>query len=150
VLLEAPPDVSEGFEFFKWFPSPEPEQRRRTIYTFQRRSVVDPMLETFDVANMNASCSRRNATTVAPQALTLFHGELSNRAAKHFADRIIENAGPNADRQIDQAFWMALSRAASPSEKTDAGRLLAKHPREKGLSYLGLVLFNTNEFLYQE
>jgi hypothetical protein len=149
-LLEAPPDVSEGFEFFKWFPSPEPEQRRRTIYTFQRRSVVDPMLETFDVANMNASCSRRNATTVAPQALTLFHGDLSNKASRHFAARVIEHAGRNPDRQVDQAFWLALSRPPSESEKADAKNLLVKYPAEKGLAYLGRVLFNTNEFQYQE
>jgi len=40
--------VAEGFEFFKWFPSDEKDQRRRTIYTFQRRSVVMPMMEVFD------------------------------------------------------------------------------------------------------
>ena len=36
-----PADVAEGFEFFKWFPSDEKDQLRRTIYTFQRRSRGD-------------------------------------------------------------------------------------------------------------
>ena len=71
VFLNIPEDVAEGFEFFKWFPSDEKDQLRRTIYTFQRRSVMLPMVEVFDGANMNESCSRRNVTTVAPQAFSL-------------------------------------------------------------------------------
>jgi hypothetical protein len=150
VLLDVPADVSEGFEFFKWFPSPDAEQNRRSIYTFQRRSVVNPMLETFDVANMNASCSRRNATTVAPQALTLFNGELSNKAAHSLAGKIVEHAGSETSRQIDYAFRSTLSRNPTDIEREKAAALLAKYPGDSGLSYLGLVLFNTNEFLHQE
>jgi hypothetical protein len=150
VLLDAPADVAEGFEFFKWFPSTEEEQRRRSIFTFQRRSVVNPMLETFDVANMNASCARRNATTVAPQALTLMNGDLSNKASSSLADRVIENAGPAEDKQIRQTFWLALSRDPSDTELRKSRELLARFPGRDGLQHLGLVLFNTNEFLYQE
>ena len=141
---------SEGFEFFKWFPSPEREQNRRSIYTFQRRSVVNPMLETFDVANMNASCSRRNATTVAPQALTLFNGELSNKAAGHLAQKILKHAGTEPTKQIEYAFHETLTREPTDVEREKASKMLAKYPGAKGLSYLALVLFNTNEFLHQE
>jgi Protein of unknown function (DUF1553)/Protein of unknown function (DUF1549)/Planctomycete cytochrome C len=150
VLLDAPDDVAEGFEFFKWFPSEEAEQRRRTVYTFQRRSIVNPMLEVFDVANMNASCPRRNTTTVTPQALTLMNGDLTNKEAQHFAARIIKEAGPNPDQQIERAFWLVLGRPASEKEKSDSRKLLAKFPPPAGLADLGVVLFNLNEFLYLE
>jgi hypothetical protein len=149
-LLEAADDVAEGFEFFKWFPSEETERRRRTVYTFQRRSVVNPMLEVFDVANMNASCPRRNTTTVTPQALTLMNGDLTNTEAGHFATRITREVETKPDQQIERAFWLALSRSPSEKEKSDSRRLLAKFPPPSGLAHLGVVLFNLNEFLYLE
>ena len=92
-LLDVPADVAEGFEFFKWFPSEEQEQRRRTIYTFQRRSVILPMVEVFDGANTSQSCSRRIPTVVAPQALTLLNGELPTRMARQFAEKNRESRG---------------------------------------------------------
>ena len=71
VFVSVPSDVAEGFEFFKWFPSDEKDQARRTIYTFQRRSVMNPMIEVFDGANMSEVCSRRSATVVPTQAFAL-------------------------------------------------------------------------------
>jgi len=150
VLLDAPDDVADGFEFFKWFPSEENEQRRRTVYTFQRRSVANPMLEVFDAANMNVSCPRRNTTTVTPQALTLMNGDLTNTEAQHFAARILEEVGPNTDRQVERAFWLALGRPASEKEKADSRTMLARFSPTAGLTQLGVVLFNLNEFLYLE
>ncbi len=149
-LFDVPPDVAEGFEFFKWFASPPEQQRRRSVYTFQRRSVLQPFLETFDVANMSESCSRRNTTNVAPQALTLLNGKLVNTEARHFARRIVESAGAEPRKQIEQAFWLALSRPPSEGEASDAGELLAQSSPLEGLTRLGVVLFNLNEFLYLE
>jgi len=149
-LLDVPADVAEGFEFFKWFPSEEQEQRRRTIYTFQRRSVILPMVEVFDGANTSQSCSRRIPTVVAPQALTLLNGELPTTMARQFAERIVKAAGPEPDQAIDEAFWATLMRLPSPSEKAKSQALLRKLPAREALSHLGLALFNTNEFLYLE
>ena len=142
VFLNVPVDMAEGFEFFKWFASGEKEQLRRTIYTFQRRSVMMPMVEVFDGANMSETCSRRNVTTVAPQAFTLLNGELTNTEARHFAERIVEMVGPDRDKQVDRAFWLALGRPPSKNEKQNAMKV--------PLARLGVVLFNLNEFLYLE
>jgi hypothetical protein len=150
VFLDIPDDVAEGFEFFKWFPSEEKDQLRRTIYTFQRRSVMNPMVEVFDGANMNESCSRRNITTVAPQAFTLLNGEFTNREAGHFANRVVEFAGPNLEAQVETAFRLVLSRSPSAAEKAEALELLRSGDSKATLARLGLVLFNTNEFLYVE
>ena len=147
-LLDVPPDIAEGFEFFKWFPSPPEEQRRRTVYTFQRRSVVQPFMETFDVANMSASCSRRNSTTVAPQALTLLNGALVNGEAPHFARRVIREAGRDRADQVDRAFLLTLGRTPSPTERDRALQAFAGAQPEEALARIGVVLFNLNEFLY--
>jgi len=142
--------VAEGFEFFKWFPSDEKDQRRRTIYTFQRRSVVMPMMEVFDGANMSESCARRNVTTVAPQAFTLLNSDLTNTEVKHFAARVVELAGTDPGRQIDRAFRMALSRPPSPEEVKSARATMAGMKAREALARLGLVMFNLNEFIYLE
>jgi hypothetical protein len=142
VYLKIAPDVAEGFEFFKWFPSSEKEQDRRTVYTFQRRSVVMPMMEVFDTANMSESCARRNVTTVAPQAFSLLNSEFTRAQSRRFAERVIELAGPDKDKQIDRAFRLALARAPTASEVEKA--------RKVDLARLGVVIFNLNEFLYLE
>jgi len=144
-LFEVPADVAEGFEFFKWFPSPAAEQNRRSIYTFQRRSVVDPLMETFDVANNSGTCARRIPTVVAPQALTLMNGDLANLAARHFAGRV---TGGSPGESIRNAFGGRRCRDPSPAELDRAQTLLARDT--SGLRHLAVVLFNLNEFLYLE
>ncbi|PYT32723.1 MAG: hypothetical protein DMG57_00855 [Acidobacteria bacterium] len=150
VFLNIPADVAEGFEFFKWFPSDEQEQLRRTIYTFQRRSVVMPMMEVFDGANMSESCARRNITTVAPQAFSLLNSEFTNTEAKYFAGRVMKLAGNDAERQIDEAFRLALGRAPTVEETGKARALFVHSDARDALTRLAVVLFNLNEFIYLE
>src|SRR5207247_8328167 len=123
VYLSIAPDVAEGFSFFKWFPSTQQEQNRRAVYTFQRRSVVMPMMEVFDTANMSESCSRRNVTTVVPQAFSLLNSEFTRNASRLFAERLAELAGPDKDKQIDRAFRLALGRPPSTPEVEQARKV---------------------------
>src|SRR5204863_9149598 len=116
-FVSLPEDVAGGFEFFKWFPSDEKQQAQRTIYTFQRRSVMNPMVEVFDGANMSEVCSRRSTTVVPTQAFTLLNGEFVNSEAKRFADRVVELAGPDFAKHVDEAFTLALGRLPSAAER---------------------------------
>jgi hypothetical protein len=150
VFVSVPSDVASGFEFFKWFPSTEKEQARRTIYTFQRRSVMNPMVEVFDGANMSEVCSRRSSTVVPTQAFTLLNGEFTNNEAKHFAERVVELAGPDRDKQMEKAFLLTLGRLPSARERQKAADLFAAGPSREALTRLGVVLFNLNEFIYLE
>ena len=150
VYINLPSDVAGGFEFFKWFPSSETDQARRTIYTFQRRSVMNPMIEVFDGANMSEVCSRRSATVVPTQAFSLMNSEFMNAQAKHFADRVIEFAGPDRSKEVDLAFQLALGRLPTAPERDKADKLLGAAPSHEALTRLGVVLFNLNEFLYLE
>jgi hypothetical protein len=150
VFVNVPSDVADGFEFFKWFPSSDKEQARRTIYTFQRRSVMNPMIEVFDGANMSEVCSRRSSTVVPTQAFTLMNSDFMNRESKLFADRVIEFAGSDRNQQLDQAFLLALGRLPSSSEREKAQQIFVGATTREAIARLGLVLFNLNEFLYLE
>ncbi len=143
VLFAVPEDVAQGFEFFKWFPSSAEEQRRRSIYLIQRRSVLLPMAETFDAPNLSTSCSRRPITIVAPQALTLLNGVTTRTASRALAAKLQSTADP-----VQEAFWITLGRDPSAGERTHAQKLIEQGP--DGLASLGAVLYNLNEFLYVE
>ncbi len=150
VFVDVPADVAQGFEFFKWFPSPDKEQARRTIYTFQRRSVMNPMIEVFDGANMSEVCSRRSSTVVPTQAFSLMNSEFTRRGAKRLAERAIELAGPDRDKAVDTAFLLTVSRRPSPAEREKFKALAAGQPLTESLTRLAVVLFNLNEFIYLE
>jgi hypothetical protein len=147
-FVSLPEDVAGGFEFFKWFPSDEKQQAQRTIYTFQRRSVMNPMIEVFDGANMSEVCSRRSATVVPTQAFSLLNSDFTHKTAGHFADRVIELAGSDVDKQLDAAFLSTLARRPTETERNKYKTMFSGKPARESLASLGVVLFNLNEFLY--
>ena len=99
---------------------------------------------------MSEVCSRRSTTVVPTQAFALMNSEFMNREAKRFAERVIEFAGPDPAKEVDQAFLLALGRLPSGQERDKAQRLLGSAPARDGLARLGVVLFNLNEFIYLE
>ena len=126
----------------------DPESWRRSIYVFSKRSIRYPMFEAFDQPDMVSSCSRRTRSTVAPQALLLMNNAEVLLQAKHFAQRVVVEAGHSARAQVDRAFELALSRMPSESERTKAVAFLESTPT--GLVDLCQTLFNLNEFLYRQ
>ncbi|MBI3208961.1 MAG: DUF1553 domain-containing protein [Candidatus Solibacter usitatus] len=143
-------DIAQGFQMFKWYPSEESAQLRRSIYAFQRRSLSMPLMEVFDAANMSESCARRSITTVSPQALTLLNGDLTATESRRFAERVAELSGPDPSRQIRKAFSLALQREPTAAELAKAGALYDGRKPQDALTRLAAVLFNLNEFLYLE
>ena len=97
-------------------PSRTPTERnRRTIYAFRYRTLPDPLLEVFNRPGSETSCERRDETTVAPQALALFHSDFLNQRATAFAVAL-ERQAPTLDRRIDLAFRSVFSREATRDE----------------------------------
>jgi len=129
-----------------WKASDEREASRRSIYTFIKRGLVVPMLETLDLADTVSSCPQRQVTTVAPQALTLFNGDFVNQQAKHFAARLKREAGDDAAKQITLAWRLALCREPSPDERAKMQGFL----NEESLEQLCRVVLNLNEFVYPD
>ena len=94
------------------------ERNRRSVYSFQQRSLIDPMIEVLNGASVDFSCERRDSTTVPTQAFTLFNGELSYDLGLAFAIRLKEET----NRVIDRAFELAYGRSPSQEERALAER----------------------------
>ncbi|HEU0122602.1 MAG TPA: hypothetical protein VFQ91_18865, partial [Bryobacteraceae bacterium] len=70
--------------------------------------------------------------------------------AQKFAERVMAIAGSDAERSVDTAFRLALSRTPSAKERAEFQQLATGRPLAEALTQLGVVLFNVNEFIYLE
>ncbi|MCH7689332.1 MAG: DUF1553 domain-containing protein, partial [Planctomycetes bacterium] len=99
-------------------PSRTPQERnRRTIYAFRFRTLPDPMLEVLNRPGADKSCERRDETTVAPQAFTLFNGQFVHDRALALALRL-EKLSTEPEKQIDHAFRLVYGRSVTEQERT--------------------------------
>ena len=140
------PDEMQGM----WAPDQWPatldprEQARRSVYIYSKRSFPYPMFTTFDAPDSSMSCSRRDVTTVAPQALAMINSNFMLEQARAFAQRVGSEPGePRA--QVEAVWRLALGRPPSSDEIADAAALVGGG---EGLTKLCLVALNLNEFLY--
>ena len=153
-----------------WVPSQIPShQTRRGLYVIVRRNFNFPLFDLFDAPVNAVSCSGRDVSTVAPQALWLLNNNLAFHQSTHFANRLVGDAGTDSAAQINLAFELALGRPASTDEIDEAVAFLAqlreadpdapKVHRSGHLAKLSpedasalvkfcLTLFNLNEFIY--
>ena len=81
------------------------ERNRRSVYIFVKRNARYPMMEAFDMPDTHESCSRREVTTTAPQALTMMNGGVVLDWAQAFSA-----CGLAAKDPVDHAFRLAYSR----------------------------------------
>ena len=116
---------------------------RRSVYLFSRRNLRNPFLEAFDLPDSNLSCSRRERSTTAPQALALLNAAEATTAAKALAERLI-NESKTDEVRIERAYRLTLGRSPSVQEKQRAKAFLVDSP----LSELCRALLNLNEFVY--
>ncbi|MCX6611094.1 MAG: PSD1 and planctomycete cytochrome C domain-containing protein [Acidobacteria bacterium] len=99
-----------------YFPSPEKSQRnRRTIYTVQQRSLIDPIVDVFNAPSLDLSCDRRETSTVPTQAFALFNSQFAHDMALAFAARLDKEA-PTPKARITRAFELAFARPPTPIE----------------------------------
>ncbi len=140
-----------------------PATRRRTIYLFHKRVVPQPLMQAFDGPDAQASCGRRENTTVAPQALALLNDRFVRARAVDFAARLAREAGATAEEQVRWAWQLALGRAPSASELNTGRAFLnaqieqrtSRAPeqpnneiRQLALADFCQAIFAFNEFIY--
>ncbi len=137
-----------------WGKSTPEEQARRSVYIHVKRSLITPILETFDFADVDATCPVRFSTTQATQALGLLNGEFTGGEAKRFAARLRQEAGRDSADQVRLALRLATAREPSTGE-TDRGlRLMRRLETEDRLSgeasleQFCLLVLNLSEFMY--
>jgi hypothetical protein len=140
-----------------------PATRRRSIYLFHKRVVQQPLMQAFDGPDAQASCGRRENTTVAPQALALLNDKFVRARAMDFAQRVQQEAGAEPEAQVRFAWGLALGREPSAREldsatvfiKAQIQQRSARDPDKPGTDIEALALtdfcqaiFALNEFIY--
>src|SRR5262249_17774550 len=129
---------------------------RRSLYLFARRNYNMTLLNVFDQPVMATNCTRRIASAVPLQSLTLLNDAFMLELADRFAERVAA-VGPSRERRIEAAFRIALARNPTTKETAAALELLEKtekrytgqpQPEMKALAKLCHMLLCTNEFLY--
>ncbi len=76
------------------------------------------------------------------QALAVFNDPFVLKQCEHFATRLAK-AG-TLEKQIDQAYQLALNRLPAPAES----RKLCDFARKHGLASVCRLIFNTSEFMF--
>src|SRR5438874_10698460 len=73
----------------QWTVTPDrKEHDRRSVYLLAKRNLRLPFMGAFDQPEATTTCSRRESSTHALQALELLNGPLANDLVASFADRI--------------------------------------------------------------
>jgi hypothetical protein len=120
------------------------EHDRRSVYLVAKRNLRLPFMEVFDQPDLQISCSRRQSSTHAPQALEMLNGETASDLAAAFASRLRQEAGSDVALQIKRAYQLAAGRLPSSDEL----RLATEFLRSESLEEFALAMFNLNAFLY--
>ena len=137
-----------------WGTSPPEERTRRSVYVFIKRSLLEPVLNTFDQADTDNTCPVRFSTTVPTQSLTMLNSAFMQNNAAALAARLRKEAGKEPAEQARLALRLALCRKASEDEVQRGLELMkdlqSQHAMtpEKALDAYCLMVLNLNEFVY--
>jgi hypothetical protein len=89
---------------------------RRSMYTFWKRTVPYPSLNTFDAPDREKCTARRSVTNTPLQALVLWNDPTYIEAARALAQRDLKEAGPEESDRIRYVFRLATDRDPTPQE----------------------------------
>ncbi len=137
-----------------WGHSSEEEQSRRSIYIFSKRSLITPILESFDLAETDRSSPVRFTTLQPTQALGTLNSQFLNRQAAILANRLQREAGGETPAQVRLALRLATSRTPTPKEISRGTALIESlqskdnTSAETALQYFCLMVLNLNELVY--
>jgi hypothetical protein len=144
-----------------WQASSPEQQMRRSLYMFTQRSLLTPMMTTFNFCDTVAPCGQRDVTTVPTQALALLNNSFTHDRSQALAKRVVESAANDPAEQVRFAWQYALGRLPTSSEQQLVGKYLTeqhqrfesvaktkKKPAMLSLESLCHVLINSNEFIY--
>lgn len=89
-----PGDIFDVGRSVKWEVSEGGERHRRGLYILTLRSVLYPMLTTFDAPDATDACVRRERSNTPLQALTLMNDPVFVEAAVELARRVVRETAP--------------------------------------------------------
>ncbi|MDX1564456.1 MAG: DUF1553 domain-containing protein, partial [Phycisphaeraceae bacterium] len=97
---------------------------RRSIYTYWKRSAPPPSLQIFDAPTREKCTIRRPRTNTPLQALVTLNDVQFVEAARHFARRLMTEAGPKPADRIRLGFLMATARPPTKAERAILKKVL--------------------------
>ena len=89
---------------------------RRSLYTFQKRTVTTPGLALFDASSRDFCRVKLPRTNTPLQALNLMNDVTYLEAARVLAERTLQDGGTSAESRITWAFRRVLSRSPNDTE----------------------------------
>lgn len=138
---------------WSWTDDTGPVLWRRSLYSYTQRTVPHPLLATFDAANPNESCTRRERSNTPLQALTLLNHDVFVAAARALAGAAVSAHPEDPEAQWNHVFRHCLGRPPEGAERRRLGQLqraLGNAPREDTLVVLAQTLLNLDEFQCRE
>ena len=139
----------------QWPLSESPDRYRRGIYILLKRTVLYPMLTTFDAPDTSLSCSRRERTDTPMQALTLLNDPVFFECAESLGRDLHARHGDDIDGAIGDLVRRCLNRELASEEletlKTAHRDFmeLAEGP-ELAMIATARVVMNLNEFVTRD
>jgi len=103
---------------------------RRSMYTFWKRTVPPPVMQTFDAPSREVCVARRSRTNTPLQSLAQMYSPLSLEAARHLAERMLREGGDTTPKRI---AWGMVAATAREPEPADAATLLALYEMQRGV-----------------
>ncbi len=140
-----------------WQASPLEQQKRRSLYMFSKRSLLLPMMTTFNFSDTISPCGQRDVTIAPTQALALMNNSFAHDRSMTLAKRVTAEEKIDLSKQVQQVWRFALSRVARPEEVQLALDHLAQQrdrfvgetsPELLALASLCHVVLNSNEFIF--
>lgn len=138
-----------------WGVSPPEQEFRRSIYIHVKRSLPDPLLERFDMADTDQTCPVRFNTTQPTQALALMNSEFVQQQAGLFAERLQQMHPHGTPRQLVGSGLQLVMQRAPTSDETAAGVALLTGLQEEeqlspedALRFFCLTALNLSEFIF--
>jgi hypothetical protein len=122
----------------------------RSVYLPVFRNALPPIFEAFDFADPSTVTGRRNASTVAPQALFMMNNPFVLEQAKHAADRLLKESPDDDAARLTRAYRLALGRPPTDGERAAGVRFLAGRAPKDAWPSLFHALFASADFRYLE
>lgn len=150
-----PEFVTEVGRSVKWPVSEGSDRYRRGLYIFLKRTVLYPMLTTFDASDTSVSCARRERTNTPMQALTLLNDPVFFEGAEVLGRELHASHADRIDDAIADLFLRCLAR---PPRASEIDTLRSAHDdflrqsenAEAAMIATTRVVMNLDEFITRE
>lgn len=128
-----------------------PKHWRRSVYMLAARFNTHPVLGVFDAVDNFQSVGARTVSTTPSGALFMFNSPFLWQQAELMAARILRDAGPEPDAQVEYIYELAFARPPTEEEHKLGVQFLKRNAAQDGnrvLVHYCHAIMGLNEFIY--